>query len=158
MKCLTRCLAQLSTVKFLSPASPGLAVVVWARVEGVPQKLPAASTYPLESCRAGDSLTLRAGVLGTQHENPPLFSCRIGSLDCQLHVALINNQNGETNSLSLNYVEGRWQEKGESKQQLWSDSKLGLQCPSAAVQLGDSGRGAQLCGLTPGWRPCLGKF
>jgi hypothetical protein len=38
-------------------------------------------------------------------------------------MALINNNNGEMNSLSLNYVEDRWQRKQET----WSDIKLEFQ-------------------------------
>lgn len=45
---------------------------------------------------------------------------------------------GKMNSLSLHYVEGRWQKKGKSKQQLRKAVKLGLQ--SATAQLGDFGQ------------------
>lgn len=91
---------------------------------------------------------LWAQVLGTQHENPP-FLLRNGHSSWQLHTALINNKNGETNSLSLNYVEGRWQGKRKAQMTTPVRFQTGTPAPIHRGAAGQSGRGAQLC--TPPW-------
>lgn len=79
---------------------------------------------------------LWARVLGTQHENPPfLLQNRCSSW--QLRMALINNKNGETNSLSRNYVEGRWQGKRKARTNAPERFQTGTPAP---VHRGATGR------------------
>lgn len=57
------------------------------------------------------------------------------------------------NSLSLNYVEGRWQKKGEEQTAAPGVTQTGTQ--ALATQLGLSGQGPLLCpswGVGPSWK------